>query len=84
MILTAALIASAVAVFFWPASKPIVLPGMPGNIDATPHASAVSYQTAMAQLATVRLRLLQTEQLSDAERKSIDTLTLALVAGSDR
>lgn len=44
----------------------------------------VSYQSAMADLASVRRRLLQTKQLDDKVKAAIDTLTLALVAGSDQ
>jgi hypothetical protein len=46
--------------------------------------AAVSYQKAMADLANVRLRLLETKQLDDKVKAAIDTLTLALVAGSDQ
>lgn len=42
------------------------------------------FQPAIANLALVRMRLAQTELLDDATRKAIDTLTLALVAGSDK
>jgi len=47
-------------------------------------AIAPSYQDAIANLATVRLRLLSTDGLQDEQKKAIDTLTLALVSGSDR
>ena len=43
-----------------------------------------NYQTAIANLATVRLRLIHTEGLGDPQKAAIDTLTLALVAGSDK
>lgn len=51
-----------------------------------PHRAAegVSYQAAMSDLANVRRRLLQTKQLDDKVKAAIDTLTLALVAGSDQ
>jgi len=42
-----------------------------------------TYQSAIADLANVRRRLVQTQRLDDAVKKAIDTLTLALVAGSD-
>jgi hypothetical protein len=45
---------------------------------------APTYQSAIADLAHVRLRLLQTDNLAEPEKKAIDTLTLALVAGSDK
>lgn len=44
----------------------------------------VGYQAAIADLANVRKRLVETKTLDDAARKAIDTLTLALVAGSDQ
>lgn len=47
-------------------------------------AVAPSYTTAIENLASVRTRLKATACLNDAELKAIDTLTLALVAGSDK
>ena len=47
-------------------------------------AIAPSYRDAIANLATVRLRLLGTAKLGDEQKKAIDTLTLALVDGSDQ
>jgi hypothetical protein len=55
-----------------------------GPEPAPPPHLAPTYQSAIADLAHVRLRLLQTESLAEAEKKAIDTLTLALVAGSDK
>ena len=51
-----------------------------------PHEEAVapSYQSAIANLATVRLRLRLTERLGDEQKKAVDALTLALVDGSDQ
>jgi hypothetical protein len=46
--------------------------------------AAPTYQSAIGDLARVRARLLQTRQLGDDQRAAIDTLTLALVAGSDQ
>lgn len=46
-------------------------------------AIAPSYQDAIANLATVRLRLRATDRLGDEQKKAVDTLTLALVDGSD-
>lgn len=46
--------------------------------------AGVTYQASMADLANVRLRLLETKQLDDKVKAAIDTLTLALVAGSDQ
>lgn len=42
------------------------------------------YQTAISNLASVRLRLLATNCLEDDQKKAIDVLTLALVDGSDQ
>jgi hypothetical protein len=56
------------------------------NVLATPAAKPVAgigYQKAIADLANVRRRLADTKQLDDQVKKAIDTLTLALVAGSD-
>ena len=55
----------------------------PSEAATKPPHLAPTYQSAIADLAHVRLRLLQTEKLDDAAKKAIDTLTLALVAGSD-
>jgi hypothetical protein len=54
-----------------------------------PRASApvvvgTNFQAAIADLAIVRRRLIETKQLDDKSRAAIDTLTLALVAGSDQ
>lgn len=49
-----------------------------------PATGGVGYQRAMADLATVRRRLVETKTLDDAAKKAFDTLTLALVAGSDQ
>jgi hypothetical protein len=46
-------------------------------------AIAPPYQEAIASLVTVRTRLVVTERLADDQKKAIDTLTLALVDGSD-
>ena len=47
-------------------------------------APGVGYQKAIADLANVRTRLASTQQLDDKVKSAIDTLTLALVAGSDQ
>ena len=49
--------------------------------------AAVGYEAAIHNLALVRSRLNATDHLGDEkspERAAIDTLTLALVAGSDK
>lgn len=47
-------------------------------------AVAPNYQTAIAHLASVRLRLLRTDCLGGDQKAAIDVLTLALVDGSDK
>lgn len=65
---------AAAAVGLWPQLKNVV-PKVTGG---------PSYQDAMKNLAVVRLRLLETQTLKEQEKDAIDTLTLALVAGSDK
>jgi len=76
------MICAAVAVAFWPKSRPlsfVVQPSLPAKPPAGP-----TYAAAIDDLANVRKRLIQTEALADAQKAAIDTLTLALVAGSDK
>lgn len=47
------------------------------------HANVATYQSAIASLASVRSRLVATAGLTEPVKSAIDTLTLALVAGSD-
>lgn len=63
--------AAAVALAAWPQ----IVKGVSGK---------PGYQTAIANLASVRLRLLATNCLEDDQKKAIDVLTLALVDGSDQ
>jgi len=48
--------------------------------------SEITYQRAMLDLANVRRRIVEQSsgKLADDVKEAIDTLTLALVAGSDR
>jgi hypothetical protein len=62
-------------------ARPVILG--PSEAPAKPQHLAPTYQSAIADLAHVRLRLVQTKALDETARKAIDTLTLALVAGSD-
>lgn len=55
-----------------------VLPAPPAPPEA------VSFESAVHNLALVRSRLLATSLLAEEQKKAIDTLTLALVAGSDK
>lgn len=43
-----------------------------------------TYQAAMLNLADVRLRLVETSALSKDATEAVETLTLALLAGSDK
>lgn len=63
-----------------PPPAPHVLP-LPGS---EPVSTVVSYESAIHDLAIVRSRLAATQLLDDPAKKAIDTLTLALVAGSDK
>jgi hypothetical protein len=78
------LVGSALLLLFspWMIGQAIRLLGT-GDLPHSPQAG-VGYQKAMHDLATVRLRLIQTKQLDDKAKSAIDTLTLALVAGSDQ
>lgn len=44
----------------------------------------VTFESAVHNLALVRSRLLSTALLAEEQKKAIDVLTLALVAGSDK
>lgn len=83
----AVLLALAAAIAFLPsllkAAKPLAL-GPADLVPAKPPHLAPTYQSAIADLAHVRLRLLKTDLLDDKAKAAIDTLTLALVAGSDK
>jgi hypothetical protein len=81
-----ALLAAAAAVLFWP-MKP--KPGTESTLDLAapapvPVKPTPTYQSAISDLARVRLRLLQTDALDDKTKAAIDALTLALVGGSDK
>ena len=85
MILLSCLVA-AVAVLFWPAHKVTAdyLPKFSLPKATEPVRETVSYEAAIHDLAHMRLRLIATDHLDDAVRTAIDTITLALVAGSDQ
>lgn len=82
---TVLLLAAAAALFLWPRSRPVPVGELrvPPPVDATTGRSRLTYQAALLSLADVRLRLVQTQQLTDETRSAIDRLTLALVTGSD-
>jgi hypothetical protein len=77
------LLAVAAAIWLWPSPKEAQGVPLPFDIEA-PSKATPTYQSSHVALAHVRLRLLQTEHLTDAEKKAIEVLTLALVAGSDK
>ena len=85
MILLSCLVA-AVAVLFWPSHKVTAdyLPKFSLPKATEPVRETVSYEAAIHDLAHMRLRLIATDHLDDAVRTAIDTITLALVAGSDQ
>jgi hypothetical protein len=80
----------AAAVVAWPkilAAGKFILGKLPSVPPATPGGAAVGYEEAIHNLALVRARLNSTALLGDEkspQRAAIDTLTLALVAGSDK
>ncbi len=57
---------------------------LPGPSQPAAPRPGPSYEKAIADLASVRRRLVETENLGDAQKAAVDTLTLALVAGSDK
>jgi hypothetical protein len=84
-----ALGAAAVIAAAWPQIKELATSVLSDDKTVpapNPLREAVSpnYQTAIADLASVRLRLVHTDGLGDPQKAAIDTLTLALVAGSDK
>ena len=85
MILLSCLVA-AVAVLFWPSHKVTAdyLPKFSLPKATEPVRETVSYEAAIHDLAHMRLRLIATDHLDEAVKAAIDTITLALVAGSDK
>lgn len=55
-----------------------------GDGPARPAVIGPTFTDAVAHLAKVRARLLTTDSLGDEQKKAIEVLTLALVAGSDK
>lgn len=78
-------IASAIAILLWPSAQKAekLLPSLDLSEPVVVPNTLPSYQSAISSLADVRTRLAKTEQLGEAESKAINTITLALVAGSD-
>lgn len=80
--MTIALALAAAAVAFWPMRSAAFALRLPAQ--ASPSPAHAGYADAIHALAAVRGRLLATELLGDKERAAVDTITLALVNGSDR
>lgn len=80
----AVLAAAALLVAFWPQIKAGVMAWQWPSPEPVGESEAVPYQTSIAYLADVRTRLKATGLLDDARKAAIDTLTLALVEGSDQ
>jgi hypothetical protein len=80
----------AAAVVAWPkiaAVGKLVLGKLPSTPLPAPSVAPVGYEDAIHNLARVRARLNTTGLLGEEkspQRAAIDTLTLALVAGSDK
>lgn len=77
------LMAAAAALFLWPGKQKPAKSPTPFDIPS-PQKCHPAYQAAIMALTLVRQRLIATDSLSDKEKASIDAITLALVAGSDR
>lgn len=77
--------AVAVLVAFWPNVRDVLASvSWEQQQQQTTRPSAASYRDAIYYLAEVRRRLVATQTLDDERRKAIDSLTLALVEGSDK
>lgn len=70
---------AAVAVSQWPRIAPLFK-----RSPKAPAVAGVTYQQALEALAVVRARLVASGGVAAEPQKAIETLTLALVAGSDR
>jgi len=80
------LVGAAAVALFWPAKKVVeFLPHVPADeISPGTGPKAAGYIQSVAALQTVRERLIATDQLDDDQQESINSLTLALMAGSDQ
>lgn len=81
---------AAAVVAAWPAIKKAAV-ALYGRLTAAASSrpseavsAVVGYEAAIHDLAVVRTRLVSTSLLDDKAKAAIDTLTLALVAGSDK
>lgn len=73
------ILAAAALIMFWPDIQAAFSKESP----AKPLAS-ISYKSAIDSLANVRNRLIKSDCLDDKSKAAIDTITLSLVAGSDK
>ena len=71
-------VAAAAVVGLWPQLRMLT------SVIPSPLQRGPSYKDAISNLALVRKRLLDTDTLGDDQKEAIDTLTLALVVGSDK
>lgn len=78
------LVAAAAVLLFWPSGKAATQPANPYLPAPAPQPRIPSYIDAVGCLQTVRHRLVETEQLGEAQQEAIDAITLALVRGSER
>ena len=74
----ATLLAAAAAVVLWP--RGVSLPHILSTSPAAP--AGVSFEASISDLASVRRRLANTKTLTAESVSAIETITLALVAGS--
>jgi hypothetical protein len=74
---------AAVGVAAWPTIK-TVASWLSARGPVAPTAIKPPYSEAMADLQSVRLRLVRTACLDQDQKNAIDVLTLALVDGSDK
>lgn len=82
---TGLLTAAAALVAFWPKLAGVLKHIKVPTVTPKPETpDAVTYQAAMAALATVRSRLVATGGPSDASAKAITQITQDLVVGSDK
>ena len=74
------LLAAAAAVLLWPSKLPEQVP----FLAQVPTDKGHSYIDAVAALQLVRQRLIDTQQLAEEQQAAVDSLTLALVHGSEK